>query len=86
MPFLSKYRNLRGANTEGVREVEYNSGRMFHQLVSLLWIIFYFYFYFIIDFRDDHFARETAYNLALTFVFTGAMPLADALYRRWLSI
>ena len=32
------------------------------------------------------FTREAAYNLALIFVFTGAAPLADALYRRWLSI
>jgi general transcription factor 3C polypeptide 3 (transcription factor C subunit 4) len=32
MAFLSKYRNLRRGNTEGMREVEYNFGRMFHQL------------------------------------------------------
>ena len=32
MALLSKYRNLRGENTQGMYEVEYNFGRMFHQL------------------------------------------------------
>lgn len=32
MAFLSKYRNLRGIHDKGVREVEYNFGRIFHQL------------------------------------------------------
>jgi len=32
MAFLSKYRKLRGTNDTGVREVEYNFGRTFHQL------------------------------------------------------
>lgn len=36
--------------------------------------------------QDDTFAREAAYNLSLIFVITGATPLAEALYRRWLSI
>ena len=36
MAFLSKYRNLRGENTQGMNEVEYNFGRMFHQLGRVL--------------------------------------------------
>ena len=36
MAFLSKYRNLRGENTQGMYEVEYNFGRMFHQLGQVL--------------------------------------------------
>ncbi len=36
--------------------------------------------------QDDLFAREAAYNLSLILVLTGAPALADALYRRWLSI
>lgn len=31
-------------------------------------------------------AREAAYNLSMIYVSTGATPLAEALYRRWLSI
>ena len=40
MAFLSKYRNLRGENAEGMREVEYNFGRMFHQLGTGSTVIF----------------------------------------------
>ncbi|KAF8812960.1 TPR-like protein [Phlegmacium glaucopus] len=88
MAFLSKYRNLRGTNTEGVREVEYNFGRMFHQLGLYSHAVKHYERVLELaeQHKDDHFARETAYNLALIFVFTGATPLADALYRRWLSI
>lgn len=32
MAFLSKYRKLRGVHDRGMREVEFNFGRMFHQL------------------------------------------------------
>ena len=31
-------------------------------------------------------AREAAYNLSLVYVSTGATPLAQDLYRRWLSL
>ena len=31
-------------------------------------------------------AREAAYNLSLIYVTTGAVPLAETLYRRWLFI
>jgi len=36
--------------------------------------------------QDCGLAREAAYNLSLIYVMTGAAPLAEALYRRWLSI
>lgn len=36
--------------------------------------------------QNDTFVQEAAYNLSLIYVLTGATPLADALYRRWLSI
>ena len=35
---------------------------------------------------DEGLARETAYNLSLIYVTTGATPLAQDLYRRWLSL
>jgi general transcription factor 3C polypeptide 3 (transcription factor C subunit 4) len=31
-------------------------------------------------------AKEAAYNLSLIFVMNGASPLAEDLYRKWLSI
>ncbi|KDR78033.1 hypothetical protein GALMADRAFT_245006 [Galerina marginata CBS 339.88] len=88
MAFLSKYRKLRGVDDQGVREVEYNFGRTFHQLGLFSHAVKHYER--VLDMAekagDDHFARESAYNLSLIFVFTGAAPLADALYRRWLSI
>jgi len=88
MAFLSKYRNLRGENTQGMNEVEYNFGRMFHQLGLYSHAVKHYERVLKLAEQngDDHFTREAAYNLALIFVFTGATPLADALYRRWLSI
>jgi len=88
MAFLSKYRNLRGVADQGVREVEYNFGRTFHQLGLYSHAVRHYER--VLDMAekagDDLFAKEAAYNLSLIFVFTGATPLADALYRRWLSI
>lgn len=46
-------------------------------LVWPLWLTFY---------QCTSVAKEAAYNLSLIYVTTGAVPLADALYRRWLSI
>ncbi|KAE9396202.1 hypothetical protein BT96DRAFT_824985, partial [Gymnopus androsaceus JB14] len=31
-------------------------------------------------------AKEAAYNLSLIYILTGATPLAEMLYRRWLSL
>ncbi|KAF4623249.1 hypothetical protein D9613_002332 [Agrocybe pediades] len=88
MAFLSKYRKLRGASDKGMREVEYNFGRTFHQLGLYSHAVKHYER--VIEMAekagDDYFAKEAAYNLSLIFVFTGATPLADALYRRWLSL
>ncbi|KAF8815239.1 hypothetical protein BYT27DRAFT_7195535 [Phlegmacium glaucopus] len=88
MDFLSKYRNLRRTNTEGMHEVEYNFGRMFHHLGLYSYPVKHYERVLRMAEQkgDDRFWHETVYNLALIFVFTGATPLADALYRRWLSI
>jgi len=50
-----------------------------------LWTEKFFYFYFTLV-QDATFVREAAYNLSLIYVLTNATPLADSLYRRWLSI
>ena len=52
MAFLSKYRNLRGENAEGMREVEYNFGRIFHQLGQG-----FFIYIFIITFSSKALLR-----------------------------
>jgi hypothetical protein len=41
---------------------------------------------FMMLLQEDNFAKEAAYNLSLIFVMTGAVPLAEKLYRQWLSI
>jgi len=43
-------------------------------------------FFFFTLVQDATFVREAAYNLSLIYVLTNATPLADSLYRRWLSI
>ncbi|KAF8957215.1 hypothetical protein BDZ97DRAFT_1924824 [Flammula alnicola] len=88
MAFLSKYRKLRGIQDQGMREVEYNFGRTFHQLGLYSHAVKHYERVLEMAEKagDDWFAHEAAYNLSLIFVFTGATPLADALYRRWLSI
>ncbi len=35
---------------------------------------------------DAGIASETAYNLSIIYMTTGAAPLAEKLYRRWLTI
>ncbi|PPQ91090.1 hypothetical protein CVT25_013128 [Psilocybe cyanescens] len=88
MAFLSKYRKLRGTHDEGMREVEFNFARTFHQLGLYTHAVKHYERVLELADKsgDDLFARESAYNLSLIFVFTGATPLADALYRRWLSV
>ncbi|PPQ68724.1 hypothetical protein CVT26_003630 [Gymnopilus dilepis] len=88
MAFLSKYRKLRGTDDQTVREVEFNFARTFHQLGLYSHAVKHYER--VLDMAEkagnDYFAKEAAYNLSLIFVFTGATPLADALYRKWLSI
>ncbi|KAI9062521.1 TPR-like protein [Trametes sanguinea] len=93
MAFLTRYRELRGESAEGLDEVEYNFGRVFHQLgLHSLAVRHYQRVLDAAEARsqnhDDDYgcAREAAYNLSLIYVSTGAAPLAQALYRRWLSL
>ncbi|KAJ3569113.1 hypothetical protein NP233_g5266 [Leucocoprinus birnbaumii] len=88
LAFLTQYRKLRGTNPQGLGEVEFNFGRTFHQLGLYSHAVKQYQK--VIDMaeagQDSTFVREAAYNLSLIYVLTGATPLADALYRRWLSI
>lgn len=88
LAFLTQYRKLRGTNPRGLGEVEFNFGRTFHQLGLYSHAVKQYQK--VIDMaetgQDSTFVREAAYNLSLIYVLTGATPLADALYRRWLSI
>lgn len=93
MAFLSQYRKLRIHDALSMGEVEYNFGRAFHQL-GLYSHAAKHYEQVLELFEkeskpedvDTSFVREAAYNLSLIYVTTGAMPLAETLYRRWLSI
>ncbi|KAF9450761.1 TPR-like protein, partial [Macrolepiota fuliginosa MF-IS2] len=88
MAFLTKYRSLRGTTPLGLGEVEFNFGRTFHQLGLFSHAVKQYQK--VVEMaekgQDDTFVREAAYNLSLIYILTGATPLADALYRRWLSI
>ncbi|CDO69335.1 hypothetical protein BN946_scf184746.g16 [Trametes cinnabarina] len=93
MAFLTRYRELRGESAEGVDEVEYNFGRVFQQLgLHSLAVRHYQRVLDAAEARpktdgeDCGLAREAAYNLSLIYVSTGSAPLAEALYRRWLSL
>ncbi|KAI0629317.1 TPR-like protein [Trametes polyzona] len=93
MAFLTRYRDLRGDTAAGLDEVEYNFGRVFHQLgLHSLAVRHYERVLNAAEARmsvndeDIGLAREAAYNLSLIYVSTGAAPLAQALYRRWLSL
>ncbi|KAL9710688.1 transcription factor TFIIIC subunit tfc4 [Leucoagaricus gongylophorus] len=88
MAFLTQYGKLRGTNPCGLGEVEFNFGRAFHQLGLYSHAVKQYQK--VIDMaetgQDATFVREAAYNLSLIYVLTNATPLADILYRRWLSI
>ncbi|CAL1715852.1 unnamed protein product [Somion occarium] len=94
MAFLTKYRNLRGGLADEMDEIEYNFGRTFHQLgLYTLAVKHYERVLHVIEERlrvndqaDYGVALEAAYNLSLIYVMTGATPLAQDLYRRWLSL
>ncbi|KAH7325447.1 hypothetical protein B0J17DRAFT_581386, partial [Rhizoctonia solani] len=93
--FLSKYRSLRAS--EGplkTEEVEYNLGRGFQQLG--LQAFAQKHYQTVLESVDKRqkanssaplgIAKETAYNLSLIYVVSGSAPLAQDLYRRWLSL
>ncbi|KAF8055211.1 hypothetical protein FPV67DRAFT_1598050 [Lyophyllum atratum] len=90
MAFLSQYRKLRSPDPQGMGEVEYNFGRAFHQLGLYSHAVTHYEHVLELaekaDPHENNFAREAAYNLSSIYVLTGATPLAEALYRRWLSI
>jgi len=71
-------------------EIEFNFGRSFQQLgLHSLAVTHYEKALQLVQDRDDDdtsVAREAAYNLSLIYVTTGAVPLAETLYRCWLSI
>ncbi|TFY79029.1 hypothetical protein EWM64_g4983, partial [Hericium alpestre] len=87
MAFLSQYREMRKDDPGGMDEVEFN----FVGLHSLA-VKHYERVLEMAEARtktnpnDMGLAKEAAYNLSLIFVMTGATPLAESLYRRWLSL
>ncbi|KAH7882558.1 hypothetical protein F5I97DRAFT_1906074 [Phlebopus sp. FC_14] len=91
MAFLAQYRKTRRRAGEHVLpEIEFNFGRAFQQLgLHSHAVIHYEKALQLVEERKDDdisVAREAAYNLSLIYVTTGAIPLAEALYRRWLSV
>ncbi|KIK67134.1 hypothetical protein GYMLUDRAFT_37174 [Collybiopsis luxurians FD-317 M1] len=97
MAFLSKYRSLRTVDPARICEVEYNFGRLFQQLgLHSHAVNHYERVLKLSDTQEKEnqnslhsgasFAKEAAYNLSLIYVLTGATPLAEMLYRRWLSV
>lgn len=93
MAFLTRYRALRQVDETESDEVEYNFGRAFQQLgLHSLAVKHYERVLEIAekktktDPNDIGLAREAAYNLSIIFVTTGAIGLAEDLYRRWLTL
>jgi len=91
--FLTKYRTLRTETDPGnLNEVEYNFGRAFQQLGLHSHAVRHYER--VLELAEDRLirdedvglAREAAYNLSLIYVTTGATPLAQILYKKWLSI
>ncbi|KAG6331587.1 hypothetical protein ID866_7502 [Astraeus odoratus] len=91
MAFLSHYRNIRRQGGDhALPEIEFNFGRAFHQLgIHSLAVSHYEKVLQLVEGKEDYaisVAREAAYNLSLIYVTTGAIPLAENLYQKWLSI
>ncbi|KAJ7754445.1 hypothetical protein B0H16DRAFT_744536 [Mycena metata] len=90
MALLAKYRDLREEPLDGVGEVDYNFGRAFQQLGLYSHAVTHYER--VLKQAEDRdtkyatFALEAAYNLSRIYSMTGAIPLAKALYRRWLSL
>ncbi|KAF8575754.1 TPR-like protein [Ramaria rubella] len=93
LAFLSQYRNLRMTDDANADEVDFNFGRAFHQ-IGLFHHASKHYQRVLANtercMQDDPnnvgVSREAAYNLSLIYMSTGAVGLAKALYRKWLSI
>ncbi|KAK7046123.1 transcription factor TFIIIC subunit tfc4 [Paramarasmius palmivorus] len=89
LAFLSQYRTLRKSDPKHLSEVEFNFGRAFQQLgLNSLAVKHYERVLRLTEEQQEapNLAREAAYNLSLIYITTGAAPLAQALYRRWLSL
>ncbi|KAL1761213.1 hypothetical protein FB107DRAFT_255088 [Schizophyllum commune] len=91
LAFLSKYRAARSGVRGGRGETDYNFGRAFQQLgLAGLFSQAVTHYERVLKRAEAGetvvFVREAAYNLSLIYSVTGARPLADALYRKWLSI
>ncbi|KAL4078076.1 hypothetical protein J3A83DRAFT_4356769 [Scleroderma citrinum] len=91
MAFLSHYRRIRRQDGDrALPEIEFNFGRAFQQLgLHTLAVNHYEKALQLVEGNGDEaifVAREAAYNLSLIYVTTGAVPLAENLYRKWLSV
>ncbi|KAJ7136137.1 hypothetical protein C8R44DRAFT_769783 [Mycena epipterygia] len=87
MAFLTRYRQLRQEQPGGVGEVEFNFGRAFQGLGLYSHAVTHYEKVLELEATDSEntVIQEAAYNLSLIYVITGATPLADAIYRRWLT-
>ncbi|KAL1745068.1 hypothetical protein HDZ31DRAFT_37197 [Schizophyllum fasciatum] len=88
LAFLTKYRASRREVCGGKGEADYNFGRAFQQLGLFSQAVTHYERMLKRAEAGEtcSFVREAAYNLSLIYSVTGARPLADALYRKWLSI
>ncbi|KAJ6611013.1 TPR-like protein [Mycena sp. CBHHK59/15] len=90
MAFLTLYRQLREEQVGGIGEVEFNFGRAFQQLGLYSHAVTHYEKVLKLaeaqESKDASVAQEAAYNLAIIYTMTGATPLAESLYRRWLSL
>ncbi|KAJ7912852.1 TPR-like protein [Mycena leptocephala] len=90
MALLARYRHLRTEQLDAVGEIDYNFGRAFQQLGLYSHAVTHYERVLkMAESRDTKYAtvaQEAAYNLSLIYAMTGAIPLAEALYRRWLSL
>ncbi|KIY61656.1 TPR-like protein [Cylindrobasidium torrendii FP15055 ss-10] len=93
MAFLTKYRALRSVDPLRLEEVEFNFARTFHQLGLLTYAVKHYEKTLDIAEKNgmgrdlnNSCAKEAAYNLSLIYMSTGATPLVEALYTKWLSL
>ncbi|TRM61397.1 hypothetical protein BD626DRAFT_434670 [Schizophyllum amplum] len=88
LAFLSKYRAARRGVRGSSGEADYNFGRAFQQLGLFSQAVTHYERVLKRAEEGENvvFVREAAYNLSLIYSVTGARPLAEALYRKWLVI
>ncbi|KAJ7442513.1 TPR-like protein [Mycena galericulata] len=86
MAFLTHYRRLRLEPLGGIGEVEFNFGRAFHELGLYSHAVTHYEKVLQLGSVEGTNSKEAAYNLAQIYAMTGANPLAESIYRRWLSL